>query len=126
MESDPNRIPFYVVASSTMLTLVILLAASARGGRAPHWTWAAFAATAISLVGILFAKYGASFGLPWQVYYSVPMLATVLIPPIMFRLSLWRSAAYVTLALATAPLIHAAFFYGLSWADYMPFLQLPR
>ena len=126
MESDPGRIPSYIAASSAVLALVILLTASMRGGRAPHWGWAVFAATAISLVGILFAKYGAKFGLPWQVYYSVPMLATVLVPPVLFRFTLWRSAAYVVLSFATAPLIHAAFFYGLGWSDYMPFLKLPR
>jgi hypothetical protein len=97
-----------------------------RGGRAPRWAWAALAATAISALGILTAKFGAGFGFPWQIYYSVPMLATVLVPPLLFRLSFWRAIAYVGLAFATAPLIHAAFFYGLGWADYMPFLRLPR
>jgi hypothetical protein len=126
MESDPARIPAYVLASSVVLTLVIVCAGSLRGGRAPHWAWAAVAATAISTIGILFAKFGAGFGLPWQVYYSVPMLATVLIPPALFRLNLWRAIAYIGLAFATAPLIHAAFFYGLGWGDYMPFLPLPR
>jgi hypothetical protein len=126
MESDPGRIPVYVLASSIVLTLVILLAGSLRGGRAPHWAWAALAAAAISAIGILVAKFGVGFGLPWQVYYSVPMLATVLIPPIAFRFSFWRAAAYIALAFATAPLIHAAFLYGLGWADYMPFLRLPH
>lgn len=79
----------------------------------------------VSVVGILIAKYGANFGLPWQVYYTVPMLATVLAPPIAFRFALCRAALYVVLAFSTAPLIHAAFFYGAGWGDDMPFLRLP-
>lgn len=83
-------------------------------------------AAAISVFGILAAKFGANTGLPWQVYYTAPMLATVLAPPFVFRMSLARAAAYVLMALATAPLIHAAFFYLLGWGDYMPFLHLPQ
>jgi hypothetical protein len=103
-----------------------VFAGSFRGGRAPHWARAALAATAISAVGIAFAKFGAGFGLPWQIYYSAPMLATILVPPLVFRFNVWRAAAYVGLAFLTAPLIHAAFFYGLGWGDYMLFLRLPR
>lgn len=126
MDTDPGRIPYYIAASSVLLTLVILLAASIGGGRAPALRWAALCAVLISAIGVLFAKYGANFGLPWQIYYSVPMLATVLLPPLLFRFSLWRAAIYVLLAFATAPLIHASFFYALGWGDYMPFLRLPR
>jgi hypothetical protein len=73
----------------------------------------------------LFGKYGANTGLSFVVYYAVPALATVFIPPMVFGWSAWRSAAYVVLALVSAPLIHAAFFSGLSWSEYMPFLSLP-
>jgi hypothetical protein len=79
----------------------------------------------ISVIGILFAKYGANFGLPWWVYYTLPMLATVFVPPLVLRFALWRAVIYVLLAFATAPLIHATFFYVLGWADYKPFLRLP-
>lgn len=126
MDTDPGRIPYYIAASSVLLTLVILIAASMGGGRAPALRSAALCAVLISAIGVLFAKYGANFGLPWQIYYSVPMLATVLLPPLLFRFSLWRAAVYVLLAFATAPLIHASFFYALGWGDYMPFLRLPR
>lgn len=123
--SDPSRIPVYILASTIVLAGVIRLAASVRGGRPPGWAPALVAALAISAIGILFAKYGANFGLPWQVYYTAPMLATVLIPPLLFRLSVWRALLYVLMAFVTAPLIHAVFFYALGWGDYMPFLRLP-
>lgn len=54
------------------------------------------------------------------------MLTTVLAPPVLFRFDLWSAVAYMALAFATAPLIHAPFLYGLDWGDYMPLLRLPR
>jgi hypothetical protein len=115
-----------MIVSALVLTLVIMLSGSLRGGRTPVWPAAFTAAAMVSVVGILFAKYGENFGLPWWIYYPIPMLATVLIPPIAFRFALWRAAIYVLLAFATAPFIHVAFFYGLGWSEYMPFLQLPQ
>lgn len=124
-ESDPARIPIYMLASTIVLALVIVFAGRLRGGSGPRWAPAFALALAVSVIGILFAKYGATIGLPWQIYYTAPMLATVFAPPLAFRFALWRAIIYVLLAFATAPLIHAAFFYGLGWGDYMPFLRLP-
>jgi hypothetical protein len=125
VESDPARIPFYMAASTLLLAGVIVFAGRLHAGSAPRWIWALAVALIVSVIGILFAKYGANFGLPWWVYYTAPMLATLLIPPLAFRFPLWRALIYVLLAFATAPLIHAVFFYSLGWADYMPFLALP-
>jgi hypothetical protein len=126
MHSDPARIPIYVAASAIVLTLVIALVVSFRAARRPPWIKAFATAAVISLAGIVFAKYGAVSGLPWQVYYTVPALVTVCLPPFLFHMQLVRAGVYALLAFATAPLIHAAFFYGLGWPDYMPFLHLPR
>lgn len=125
MISDPARIPFYILASTVSLAVVIWVAGGAHVSRWPKPVFALVVAFVISAVGIVFAKYGANFGLPWWIYYTAPMLATILVPPLLFRLSLWRAALYVVMAFATAPLIHAAFYYGLGWGDYMPFLRLP-
>ena len=126
MAHDLTRIASYMVASSIVLTMAILFSASFRGGHAPSWIKALVVAAVISVVGILFGKYGATLGLPWQIYYPVPALATLVLPPLAFRFTLQRAFVYVALALAAAPLIHAAFFYGLGWDEYMPFLHLPR
>jgi len=126
VDNNAIRIACFMVASSILLALVIWLAASSWRGHAPQLLKAMAVATVISVIGILFGKYGATFGLPWQIYYSVPALATLLAPPVVFRLTFQRAIVYVVLALATAPLIHAAFFYALGWDEYMPFLHLPR
>jgi hypothetical protein len=125
VDTDPTRIPFYMAASTLLMAAVIVIAGRVRGGSRPRWLSALGVAFLVSVVGIMFAKYGANFGLPWWIYYTVPMLATVLVPPIAFRFALWRAILYVLLAFATAPLIHAIFFYAWGWGDYMPFLRLP-
>jgi hypothetical protein len=125
VESDPARIPFYVAASSILMAAVIVFAGRVRGDGTPAWPPALGVAFLVSAIGIGFAKFGANFGLPWWVYYTAPMLATVVLPPLVFRFTLWRAVLYVALAFITAPLIHAAFFYAFGWGDYMPFLALP-
>jgi hypothetical protein len=122
---DIVRLLAYMLASTLVLALVIVFVGGLRGARAPAWPATLGIALLISVVGILFGKYGENFGLPWWIYYTVPMLATVLIPPLAFRFALWRAALYVLLAFGTAPLIHAAFFYALGWGEFMPFLALP-
>ena len=125
MADDLVRLISYMLASTVVLALVIVFAGELRGGRASASLVALGVALLISVIGILFGKYGENFGLPWWIYYTVPMLATVLIPPLAFRFALWRAVLYVLLAFASAPLIHAAFFYALGWGDFMPFLALP-
>jgi hypothetical protein len=124
MADDWVRLLAYMLASTLVLALVIVFVGGLRGGRAPGWLAALGVALSISVVGILFGKYGENLGLPWWIYYTAPMLATVLIPPLAFRFVLWRAVLYVLLAFGTAPLIHAAFFYALGWGDFMPFLAL--
>lgn len=123
--SDPQRIPYYIAASTLVMAGAIALAAGLRGGRPLRWTPVLVVAGLVSLVGVLLAKYGANFGLPWWIYYTIPMLATVLLPPLFFRFDGARTAAYLVLAFLSAPLIHVLFFYALGWGDYMPFLHLP-
>ena len=74
---------------------------------------------------MLFGKYGASCGLPWWIYYPVPALVTMLLPPLLFKISTKRTMIYVVLAALSAPLIHAMFAFFLGWDEYMPFLPVP-
>ncbi len=124
-QNDPLKIIVFMAASTFVLALVIFAVGSI-GARNRPSAWRVLAtAGAISGVGILLGKYGENFGLSWVVYYTLPALATIFLPPLVFDWRLRRSAACVVLALLSAPLIHAAFFYGLGWSEYMPFLRLP-
>jgi hypothetical protein len=122
--ADQVRILAFMAASTILLSLVIWLCARGAPGGKRSLPMIVGAAAAISVLGILFGKYGQNFGLPWWIYYPVPMLCTVLIPPLAFRLGWARSLAYVVLAFASAPLIHIAFSLILGWTDYMPFWKV--
>jgi len=75
--------------------------------------------------GMLFAKFTQNAGWPWWIYYTVPALVTLILPPAAFRFTgkeLWR---YLLLAFLSAPAIHIAFSFLLGWHDYMPFIRVP-
>lgn len=122
--SDGVRIVTYMAASTLVLVAVIYAANAGSGGRRLGAGRVALVAALVSVIGILFAKFGANIGFPWWIYYTVPMLCTVFVPPVAFRFSLGRSALYVVLAFLSAPLIHLTFVKTLGWTDYMPFLKL--
>ncbi len=75
--------------------------------------------------GMTLAKYGATVGLPWWIYYSIPMLITVFLPPIALRMHKGKAAAYLILSFLAAPVIHAAFSFFLGWKSHMPFIKVP-
>ncbi len=122
--TDPTHIPVYMLVSSLMLAAVIWICARGKDRAPPRPLTILATAALISVLGIVFAKYGSNFGLPWWIYYTVPMLCTVFIPPFAFRLGPARSAAYVLLAFLTAPAIHLGFAELLGWTDYMPFWKV--
>jgi hypothetical protein len=64
VDTDPARIPFYIAASTLLMAAVIVFAGRVRGGGGPRWAPALGVALIVSGLGILFAKYGANFGLP--------------------------------------------------------------
>ena len=79
----------------------------------------------VVVIGMLIGKYGITFGLPWWIYYPIPMLMTVLLPPIFLKLSKKRTALYLMLSFMSAPFIHALFSFFLDWHEYMPFWKIP-
>jgi hypothetical protein len=79
----------------------------------------------VVVVGMLFGKYGAQIGLKWWIYYPVPMLMTVLLPPIVLKMNLKKTLLYLLLSFLSAPIIHVLFSFFLGWSEYMPFLDIP-
>ena len=72
--------------------------------------------------GMIFAKLGQNSGWPWWIYYTVPMLLTVFLPPRYFKMTRREVPEYLVLSFLSAPLVHlffSPFFVG--WKDYMPF-----
>jgi hypothetical protein len=79
----------------------------------------------VVVFGMLFGKYGAEWGLPWWIYYPVPMLLTVLLPPLYLKLSSRKTVYYIILSFLSAPFIHACFSFFLGWNEYIPFWKIP-
>lgn len=79
----------------------------------------------VVVIGMLFGKYGAQMGLKWWIYYPVPMLMTVFLPPFILKMSLKKTFLYLFLSFLSAPLVHAIFSFFLGWNEYMPFWDIP-
>lgn len=79
----------------------------------------------VVVIGMLFGKYGAQMGLKWWIYYPVPMLMTVFLPPFLLKMNLKNTFLYLFLSFLSAPLIHALFSFFLGWTEYMPFWDIP-
>ena len=79
----------------------------------------------VVVIGMLLGKFGASWGLPWWIYYPVPMLMMVLIPPVVLCLNRKKTIIYLLLSFLSAPLIHFLFSFFLNWHEYMPFWKIP-
>jgi hypothetical protein len=85
-----------------------------------------FLAFVVVVLGMTFGKYGATYGLPWWIYYPVPMLATVLLPPLILKLSKTKTMVYLLLSFLSAPFIHVIFSFLFGWTEYMPFWKIPQ
>ncbi|UCF37685.1 MAG: hypothetical protein JSU96_02105 [Acidobacteriota bacterium] len=78
------------------------------------------------IVGMVIGKYGANVGLkPW-IYYPVPLLMNMSLPPIVLSMNRNQIVAYLLLSFLSAPLIHSTFSFFFNWPEYMPFLEIPH
>ena len=117
---------FYILVSVSCLVFVGILRYVMR-----HRAQAASAGKVMAIAaivifgGMLFARYGAQSGLPWWIYYTIPMLLTIFVPPIVFSMSTREVSWYVVLAFLSAPIIHVVFSFFLGWRAYIPFLHIP-
>jgi hypothetical protein len=78
----------------------------------------------VVVMGMLLARYAAQWNVPWWIYYPVPMLLTVFLPPLILRLDKRRTLAYLILSFVSAPIIHVFFSLVLGWPEYLPFWRI--
>jgi hypothetical protein len=123
MDFNP-RFSIFVVVSLVLFLGVLRFSLRARP-KLPAWRSIMIVATVVVVGGMLFARWGAMTGLPWWVYYTLPALLTVILPPLAFRMSSREVAEYLVLAFLMAPAIHTVFSLFLGWKEYMPFLPIP-
>ena len=84
-----------------------------------------FLSILVIIGGMLFGRYGAQWGLPWWIYYPIPMLMNVILPPVVLKMKAKRIIYYLVLSFLSAPLIHFFFSFFLGWPEYMPFWKIP-
>jgi hypothetical protein len=84
-----------------------------------------FLSIIVVVFGMLFGKYGVAWSLPWWIYYTIPMLLTVILPPLYMKLNARKTVLYITLNFLSAPFIHACFSFFPGWKEYMPFWEIP-
>ncbi|HSY29631.1 MAG TPA: hypothetical protein VK832_19125 [Burkholderiaceae bacterium] len=122
--STSNHFPFFILVS--LFSFVFLLKFVLRG-RPVFPSRVRIAAIALIVVvgGMIFARYGATSGIPWWLYYGVPALLTLLLPPLVFRMDGRESMLYLLLAFLLSPLIHVCFSFFFGWKEYMPFIPVP-
>lgn len=118
------RFPVFVLASYVVFGAVLhfVLRRRERRGLIAHILRIGFI---VIVGGMVFAKFGQNAGWPWWMYYTVPMLLTVFLPPVYFRMTRFEVPEYLVLAFLSAPVIHLAFSFLAGWRDYMPFLRIP-
>ena len=124
MVTEAQRFPIFIAV--TLIVFVAILRFVTRK-RAPHPSFVATSVIAAIVVvgGMLFAKLGQNAGWPWWVYYTVPAIITLVLPPVAFRLGRRELWQYLVLAFVSSPIIHVVFSLLLGWHDYMPFLSIP-
>lgn len=118
------RFPILIIVSLVVFAVILRFVTRRRSIKPPPASVLAVSAVVV-VGGMLFAKFTQNAGWPWWIYYTVPALVTLVLPPAVFRFSgeeLWR---YLVLAFLSAPAIHVAFSLLLGWHDYMPFLPVP-
>lgn len=117
---------FAVFVLASIVVFVALLRFVLRRREAGPDRGVVLAVTAVVVVGgMLFAKFGNNLGLPWWIYYTVPALLTLVLPPAAFHMSRAETATYLVLAFLSSPAIHVTFSLLLGWKEYMPFLAVP-
>ncbi|MGH8127237.1 MAG: hypothetical protein ACRETC_02565 [Gammaproteobacteria bacterium] len=124
MITEAQRFPIFILVSLIVFVLILRFVLHKRSLR-PSFLVTCIVAVIVVVGGMVFAKYGQNSGWPWWIYYTVPALVTLLLPPLVFRLNaaeLWR---YLMLAFLSAPVIHILFSFLLGWHDYMPFIYVP-
>lgn len=116
--------PIMIIASIAIFFLIIRMVVSKNDFKQKRKQ--IFLLSLIVVVfGMLFGKYGATYGLPWWLYYPIPMLITVFLPPLVLKFKRQKIINYLFFSFLSAPLIHSLFSFFVGWTEYMPFWKIP-
>jgi hypothetical protein len=124
MSAEILRFSTFILVSLLVFFFILRFVTRNRAKR-PSFVSVAVVAAIVVVGGMIFAKFGNNAGLPWWIYYTVPALVTLLLPPMAFKLSGKELWFYLVLAFVSSPVIHVLFSFFLGWHEYMPFIPVP-
>lgn len=118
------RFPIFIVSSYVVFggILYLVLRRREKAKLLPHVLGVGLI---VVVGGMVFAKTGQNAGWPWWIYYTVPMLLTVFLPPLYFKMIRREIPEYLLMSFLSAPVLHLFFSFFVGWKDYMPFLDVP-
>jgi hypothetical protein len=122
--SDAQRFSVFVAVSLVVFIAILWFVTRHRTAR-PRMAPVLAVAGIVVVGGMLFAKFGNNAGFPWWIYYPVPALVTLALPPVTFAFSGKELAQYLVLAFLSSPAIHVVFSFLFGWHQYMPFIPVP-
>ncbi len=112
--------PFMILASFVLFFIVLRLVLSAEEFSQKKKT-IFYLSLVVIIMGMLIGKYGAQWGFRWWIYYPIPMLMNLFLPPYFLKMNVKKTVAYLIFSFLSAPLIHVLFSLLLGWTEYMPF-----
>ena len=126
MEQNANIVwhfPIMIFASFTLFFIVIRIVLGRKEFLEKQHSIILLSILVI-IAGMLFGKFGAHWGLKWWIYYPIPMLMNVFLPPLVLKMNTKKVMMYLSLSFLSAPLIHIFFSYFFGWTEYMPFWKV--
>lgn len=122
--SPALRFPVFILVSLVAFLAILRFVTRRRPAR-PSVAALLSVAGVVVVGGMVFAKLGQNVGWHWSIYYTVPALVTLIVPPVVLRLSVTELWQYLALAALSSPAIHVLFSFLLGWHEYMPFIRVP-
>lgn len=110
----------------SLLAIILIVRFSLRQ-RYPNPTKQMMVLVVLSLLSVAcmtWERYCSGLGMPWWIYYPVPLLLTLLFPIFWFRMKRNEALTYFILTILAAPVSHMIYSL-LGWKDYMPFIEVP-
>lgn len=75
--------------------------------------------------GFIFSRFGEYLKLPDYIYYIVPVLLIVLLPPLSLNMKTDQTLKYLIFFVLSVVLIHVLFSLIVGWKDLLPFIKIP-
>lgn len=122
-QNTTGHFPVMILASFLIFYLVIGLILGTTAFK-EKFRWIFLLSLVCVVFGMLFGKYGAIWGLPWWIYYPVPMLLNVFLPPMVLKMNGRKTGSYLILSFLSAPFLHFFFSFFFHWTEYMPFWNI--